>query len=383
MFRNIVFSVIMVFLVLPGMSTSIYTQGSEAIVSPEVHTDGTVTFRYRNAHASSVELKGSMAHLPGILGPFSRSAGDIWVRTISSLEPGVYHYTIEVDGNRIIDPANALVRAGLTRGQSSVLLVPGNPPLPWEEHPDIPHGAVIEEKLYSRVLEVFKSCYIYLPPGYSESQINYPVFYLLHGGGDNAGGWIHDGYIDNILDFLIAKGKIQPMIGIFPDGQVPGSGNWRNPEIRARRAALHTEYFLTEIMPFVESRYRIRAAGTHRILAGLSMGASQTFQLALRHPHMFSQIAPLSNGAALDSEPHSLKQIVKENKDAINKYIKNLYIAIGKNDFLLERARNTEAVFKETGINHRYQELPGAHTWKFWMERVVDFLQMFSNAIPN
>ena len=380
--HSIFFRLSIVPLLLTGLSMTGSAQPQTEIISPEVHGDGTVTFRYKNDQALEVKLEGDL----NASGSMQRGSNGIWTRTTSPLEPGVYHYTFNVDGQLIVDPANVNLRAGLIRNQSSVLLVPGASPLPWEEHPDIPHGVVVEEKIMSRVLRAFVSCFIYLPPDYRDSNKKYPVFYLLHGGGDHAGAWVYDAYIDNVIDYLIAKGHIQPMIGVFPEGsgRKRGNVNWRDPAARAKRAKLHEQYFLTEIMPLVESNYRVVAKGSHRAISGLSMGASQTFQLALRHPHLFSFVAPLSNGASLDpDQPYNLRQVVIDNKDAINKHFNHFYIAMGKNDHLLERAQKTIAIFKELGIQHQYNELPGAHTWKFWMDRVIDFLPLFSNSIPD
>ena len=62
---------------------------------------------------------------------------------------------------------------------------------------------------------------VYLPPGYSKDT-KYPVFYLLHGAGDNEGGWTRSGAANLILDNLFADKKIVPMIVVMPNGSPQG-----------------------------------------------------------------------------------------------------------------------------------------------------------------
>ena len=62
---------------------------------------------------------------------------------------------------------------------------------------------------------------VYLPPGYS-NDTKYPVLYLLHGAGDNEGGWTRNGAANVILDNLFADKKIVPMIVVMPNGSSQG-----------------------------------------------------------------------------------------------------------------------------------------------------------------
>src|SRR5215813_13051297 len=55
-------------------------------------------------------------------------------------------------------------------------------------------------------------------PGYDNGKERYPVFYLLHGGGDEDSGWSTIGRAGFIIDNLIAEKKAQPMIVVMPNG---------------------------------------------------------------------------------------------------------------------------------------------------------------------
>ena len=53
----------------------------------------------------------------------------------------------------------------------------------------------------------------------------YPVFYLLHGGGDEDSGWSTIGRAGFILDNLLAAKKAKPMIIVMPNGSMPRPAN--------------------------------------------------------------------------------------------------------------------------------------------------------------
>jgi hypothetical protein len=61
---------------------------------------------------------------------------------------------------------------------------------------------------------------VYTPPGYSTDK-KYPVLYLLDGiGGNENREWTRQGVANVLLDNLIADKKIEPMIVVFPNGNI-------------------------------------------------------------------------------------------------------------------------------------------------------------------
>jgi enterochelin esterase-like enzyme len=53
----------------------------------------------------------------------------------------------------------------------------------------VPHGRIHIDWYQSNVLDKLRSMHVYTPPGYDSGNTKYPVFYLLHGGGDEDSGW--------------------------------------------------------------------------------------------------------------------------------------------------------------------------------------------------
>src|SRR6516225_11043939 len=88
---------------------------------------------------------------------------------------------------------------------------------------------------------------VYLPPGYAKTN-KYPVFYLLHGGGDSETGWKEKGSADIILDNLYADKKIVPMIVVMPNGFASKAGE--KPAKGKGGAGLFEDDFLKDIIPY-------------------------------------------------------------------------------------------------------------------------------------
>jgi enterochelin esterase family protein len=166
----------------------------------------------------------------------------------------------------------------------------------YYEARNAPHGTLHHHFYASRTVGDTRDVYVYTPPGYdADSDTTYPVLYLLHGGGDDARGWSLVGRAHMIVDNLLAEGKAQPMIVVMPCGQaVPRGSSFA--DLRTQNTPLFEKDLLSDIMPLVESTYRIQADRAHRAMAGLSMGGGQTDQIGLNHLDLFSHIGILSAG---------------------------------------------------------------------------------------
>ena len=119
---------------------------------------------------------------------------------------------------------------------------------------------------------------VYTPPGYSTRQ-RYPVLYLLHGLGANETTWTNDLAANVILDNLVAK-KAVPMIVVMPNGRASNAAGSLDPahvtpEARESRCQAYAAFemeLITDLIPFIESRYSVDRSREQRALAGLSTG---------------------------------------------------------------------------------------------------------------
>jgi hypothetical protein len=123
--------------------------------SPEVHADGSVTFRFRdpNAHDVMLTLEGSQPV------PMQKDDQGVWTLTTAALAPDFYGYSFVADGIGLIDPSNPLMKPNLLHTQSQVH-VPGPASLPWEIA-DVPHGLVHHHFYKSGVVGDQRDFFVY------------------------------------------------------------------------------------------------------------------------------------------------------------------------------------------------------------------------------
>jgi len=282
---------------------------------------------------------------------------------------------------------------------------------------DVPHGAVASVFYYSTVLKTTRRMHIYTPPGYEAGNRKYPVFYLLHGSGDTDDAWVSVGRAAFILDNLLAAGKIKPMIVAMPAGHQPGANGFGGPP-RAGAApgaapqppAVNpfTDEFVTDMMPYVEKNYRTIPDRQHRAIAGLSMGGSQTLDIAFTHLDKFAQIGVFSSGATLGgggrrgapapgaaapnpapgtpvpgaaatqpAPPARPDWEATHKADLDNASLKKgtrlIWLSTGVDDNLIGNTRATVELLKKHGFAPVLQESPGAHSWFNWRNYLIEF----------
>ena len=157
---------------------------------------------------------------------------------------------------------------------------------------DVPHGSVRREYFYSSVTGEWESCTVYTPAAYEEeTDKTFPVLYLQHGHGENETGWTTAGKLQFILDNLIAEGKAVPFAVVMCNGMV------QTVTEDGRRIVdfmLLEPQLLTDVIPFVEKKFRIGGSRERRAMAGLSMGSLQTSIIGFTHPEYFCALGVFS-----------------------------------------------------------------------------------------
>lgn len=340
-------------------------------VSPQVHLDRTVTFRFRDPNAKQVmlSLEGSTPT------PMRRSADGIWSATVGPLQPEFYGYSFLADGVPTLDPFNPLIKPNLLMMENEVH-VPGPASLPWEMN-NVPHGVVHHIYYHSSVVGDNRDFYVYTPPGYSaRASKRYPVLYLLHGYSDDASAWTAVGRANVILDNLIAQGKAQPMIIVMPLGYgAPailarhGPG-FRNRNLVHENLVKFRESLLTEVIPRVEKNYLVLTDRSDRAIAGLSMGGGESLYVGLNGLDQFAWVGAFSAGlgqANLDAEFPSVSS-------GVNSQLRLLWIACGQQDPVV--GKFNRAFRNWLNSKHvRYTNIwtPGVHSWMVWRSNLTAF----------
>jgi enterochelin esterase-like enzyme len=160
----------------------------------------------------------------------------------------------------------------------------------------------------SAALGIAKSFYVSLPPGYhsiGERERRYPVIFFFRG---HEREWVHRRQdrtrhgrtVVDVYRSLLDEGKAGPMILVFPgtsseDNRVPGLlVNFRQPELVAETPGIGTgrfeDYFVSELVPYVDAHYRTIARREGRAVEGFSLGGYQAVKIAAQHPELFVSV---------------------------------------------------------------------------------------------
>jgi enterochelin esterase family protein len=370
------------------------------VVSPEVSPDRRLTFRIYAPNADAIRL--SAGDIPGVGQNTQLTKGEsgVWEVTVGPVEAGAYRYNFNVDGVATIDPRNP----GISESNNNVwslVYVPGSDVFDTK---NVPRGAVAEVTYHSTALGRFRRMHIYTPPGYESGRDRYPVFYLLHGAGDNDDCWSSVGRAGFILDNLIAAKKAVPMLVVMPAGHTS-----RGPGSPMGRTATEefVNDFVSDVMPYVEKHYRVLTDRANTAIAGLSMGGGHTLQVAIPRLERFAYIGVYSSGllgafpelgrgggrgatpapgAPAPVPPPTAAEweklhAAKLDDAGLKKGLRLFWFATGKEDFLLATTQATVELFKKHGFAPVFKETPGGHTWINWRNYLAEFApQLFKNS---
>lgn len=328
------------------------------VISPEVHTDNKITFRYYAPNAKNVEVDPQFMEGNA---PMSRDEKGLWSVTLGPIEPDIYPYAFIVDGVTVMDDNNPFYFEN-ERFKASLLDIKGDKPL-IHSIQDVPHGTVNYDYYKSDVLGTTGRVLVYTPPGYYEdSNKKYPVFYLISGTTDTEETYFKVGRANFIFDNLIAQGLAKPMIVVMPYGNPAAYFDAADP--RAKDANLRlNEDFVNVMMPFIEKNYRTINNAENRAIGGFSRGGNQAQTIGMNNLDKFSYLCSYSSfaGAVTDFET-TFKHIVQD-PEQTNKRINLYWLGVGTDDFLYDRAKLFMDKLEKNGIKTTTMITGGGHTW--------------------
>src|ERR1700720_4185365 len=241
--------------------------------------------------------------------------------------------------------------------------------------------------LNSRILKLPVHYCVELPPGYDANvPQRYPVLYFLHGLGENeqtlfsSGGW-------NLIEDLRQQHKIGDFLIVAPEGRRSFYINSADGSVR------YGDFFISEFIPYIENKYRIRPGREARAISGISMGGYGALRFAFAHPELFSSVSAQSaaliteSPQTLDSasragaplagvlagvlgKPINLSQwndnspfvLAKRNATALRKL--SIYFNCGQDDnYGFEKgAVALHDELQKEGVKHEYHPYPGDHS---------------------
>ena len=327
----------------------------------QVNADNTVTYRYFAPAAKSVSVVVGIP-TPENIHPMTKDASGIWSWRGPVMQPNLYEYFFNVDGVRSIDTGTAMTKPQ-RQVNTSMVLVPGSI---LDVNP-VPHGDLITLTYHSAALKSERQLFVWTPPGYSGQGKPLPVLYFYHGFGDTGRSAIDQGRIAQIMDNLLATGKIAPMLVVVPDTETDAAGivpetfvpNERRKAFYPLNAQAADRELMNDIIPLISQRFNVRDDAEGRALAGLSQGGYQALVSGMNHLERFGWLATFS-GVTTTSVPDAGVSARLNDPQAINKQLRNFTVVVGEKDAVTGKdIAGLKQELEKRQIKFDYHEYPG------------------------
>lgn len=250
---------------------------------------------------------------------------------------------------------------------------------------------IIADTKWSEIMKLHWNYRAYLPKEYREDiDKRYPVLYILHGFGGNVTNTTDDTRIDSksILDELIDKNEIKPMIVVFVDGF--NSFYVDGPTFKMKSAIVN------DLIPFIDSKYKTLANKNNRAIAGISMGGFGALNIALSNSEIFASVGLMSpaiwhnkSDNPIDGTP--LLKVYYDNfyKNLMEKVDKrdiDIFTYHGKDDSVIhyDNVDKFISFAKAKGFNLKYElQKEGPHNWETWRKMYPKVLKDVSNSFDR
>jgi enterochelin esterase-like enzyme len=321
-----------------------------------------------------VQLAGSL--LQGDPVDMKKDADGNWEIITPPVDPGFHYYWFLVDGVRVNDPG-CDTYFGWARPTGGIEIPTGED---FFMPKNVPHGDVREHWYYSDITGAWRRAFVYTPFEYETNpDKRYPILYLLHGSGENERGWSLQGRTGFIMDNLFAARKAIPMVIVMDNGYAVAKDTTAYAGVAAanRRTAVLSNVYLKEIIPSMESFYRIKSGRENRAIAGLSMGSGQAVTIGLNNPDLFAAVGAFSGGGISNdalADPKAYNGLFT-NATSFNNQFKVFWFGAGtKETSRITRQNELKTALDKIGIKAIFYESQGTdHEWHTWRRCLNEF----------
>lgn len=321
--------------------------------------------------ADHVRLHRWISGLPSVR-PFSRYDGtDVWTLVLEIEPKARMEYKLEVQrsdhAQLIRDPLNP-DQARDPFGANSVVRGSCYVKPEWtDEHPTARPGTVVEHDLDSKALGGPRPYSVYLPARFREDRA-YPLV-VVHDGRD----YVDFASLVTVLDNLIHRLEIPPLIAALIQSPNRLAEYGANPD--------HGRYLVDELVPDLESRYRLGPA-SRRVLLGASFGAVAALHTAWSHPGAFDKLLLQSGSFAFsdvgihDMGPvfDSVVEWMSRFRAAPGRPAQRIFLSVGVYESPVYFNRSILPVLQSTGAEVRLVEALDAHHWENWRDHLREGL---------
>jgi enterochelin esterase-like enzyme len=294
----------------------------------------------------------------------TRIEGTDW----SSYETSVYtnaraEYVLLFETETRTDPHNPRTVAAFTGPRSELRMPQWIPQPELDVTMPVPAGTVTAETLASRHLGATRRVWYYTPPGYDTSQDWYPVVYVLDGG-----NYVEKMELPLVLDRLIARKAIPPVVAVFVEPGERQEEYSRNPRWRA--------FMATELVALVDKRFRTIPAPEQRVVLGSSLSAYGAVDLAVEYPGVFGLCAALAPPAQTPTV------ITNQAKGQAAIRAVRFFVLAGTYDSMANGGRRLRTALDMGTGAITYMEVPEGHSIETFRGHIDDALKSLLTVTP-
>ena len=229
-----------------------------------------------------------------------------------------------------------------------------------ESKGDLSQNKVIASKVLGYDLQYR----VYTPAGYDKLS-NLPVIYFTDGQ-----WYLEGGDVPKKLDKLISEEKIKPVIAVFVDNRDPNNldNNRRNSQFLGNEK--YIEFFKKELLPKMESDYKVGARQKSRAIMGMSFGGLNATYFGAKASDTFYMLGIQSPAL------HPVADIYKMYTDQEKLPLK-IFLSTGTVNDTEVHARKLKKTLESKGYDFEYIEVAKGHNWDNWNPLIDDAMIYF------
>lgn len=308
---------------------------------------------------SSVFLAGDMNSWQPSEALFNMGGTDLWFLTKTYPSHARLDYKFVANNNWILDPRNPNTVSG-GFGPNSELAMPLYVQ-PWEieDRAGILKGQVSTYNIPSAAVGASYQVQVYLPPNYNSSS-SYPTAYF-HDGQE----YLSLGSARHVLDNLIDSNLIEPLIGVFV------RPNNRNDEYAFALKDNYTQFFVSELVPWVDAQFATRQDSSKRATIGASFGGHISAWIVTHHPEVFGQHG--QHSGAWWPNNYQVLNLIAQDIHQVQMPMAAVWGSFEGN--LTNMWQLVSDTMQWYGYPNKYfQEYPEGHSWGLWRATLDEIL---------
>jgi enterochelin esterase-like enzyme len=316
---------------------------------------------------------------------------DLWYKTYRvprdarftyALSPNDSLVPIEDVDEKDIAKRFSTVRIDSLNKRGSIVELPGTPPQVWGvPQPEVPKGRVEDTKLKSEILKNERRVRVYTPPGYARDGKPYGLIVMFDGP-------MYTLLIPTptILDNLLAKSKLPPMVAVILD----------NPTLHSRETEFacyepYAEFIAKEVIPWVRTNYNVTSDPSQTVVSGVSFGGLAAAFIGFKHPEIFGNVISQSGSfwwkPDSENEPEWLtRQFVGGTKLPLRFFLNVGLFERGPTPHggpdMVSVSRHMRDVLRAKGYEVEYRECNCGHDYLNWRGMLPDALMKLAGRKP-